>query len=41
MNPEEAWAEISTLGRLVEYRWWRPRFHWPFVKWATIEIDDE
>lgn len=40
MTPEEAFAEIEHMGRLVEYRWWKPRFHWPFVKWAVIEVDE-
>lgn len=36
MRPEEAWAEIATMGRYVEYRWWRPRF-WPGLRtWATV-----
>lgn len=40
MTADEAFAEIDTMGRLVEYRWWRLRFRWPFVKWAVIEVDD-
>jgi hypothetical protein len=38
-TPEQAWAEISVYGQLVDYRWWRPRYHWPFVRWA-IHTDD-
>lgn len=36
-TPEESWDEISTFGELVDYRWWRWRFRWPFVKWAVFE----
>lgn len=35
-TPEEAWVEISTMGRLVEYRWWKFWFRWPFVRWAIV-----
>lgn len=41
MTAEEAFAEMETMGRLVEYRWWRPRFHWPFVRWASVETQEE
>ena len=37
MTDEEAFAEIDLMGELVEYRWWRPRFHWPFVQWCVME----
>lgn len=40
MTPEDAFAEIVTLGELVEYRWWRPRFRWPLLRWAVIEVDE-
>lgn len=40
MTADEAWAEIATLGRLVEYRWWKPRFRWPWRKWAVVEVDE-
>lgn len=40
MTPEDAHEEIMTMGRLVEYRWWRPRFRWPFRRWAVMEVDD-
>lgn len=36
MGPEDAWVEIETMGRFVEYRWWRLRFRWPFVRWAVM-----
>lgn len=38
MTPEEAWLELSVMGRFVEYRWWRPRFRWPFRTWAVWEM---
>lgn len=38
-TPEQAFDEMETFGCLVDYRWWRPRFRWPFVRWANIEID--
>lgn len=41
MEPEDAWAEISTLGQLIEYRWWRLRFRWPFRKWAVVVIEPD
>ena len=37
-TPEDAWAEISVMGHLVGYRWWKPRF-WR-MRWATIVVDD-
>jgi len=39
MTAEEAWAELLVMGRFLEYRWWRLRFRWPFVRWAVIEED--
>jgi hypothetical protein len=39
MTPEEAFAEIETFGELVEYRWWRLRFRWPWRRWAVVEVD--
>lgn len=36
-DPEDAWMEILIYGRLIDYRWWRWRFRWPFVKWAVFE----
>ena len=41
MTTEEAHEEIKTMGRLVEYRPWRLRFRWPFVRWAVVtEVED-
>ena len=40
MTADEAFAEMDLMGELVEYRWWRPRFHWPLVKWAYQVVDD-
>lgn len=40
MEPEDAWDEIEAFGELVEYRWWRPRFRWPFRKWAVVVVDE-
>jgi hypothetical protein len=37
---EQVYLETKVFGRLVDYRWWRPRFHWPFLKWATIEVEE-
>lgn len=37
MTAEEAWAEIVTMGRLVECRWWH-RF--TRRSWAVIEVDE-
>jgi hypothetical protein len=28
-----------TFGELVEYRWWRLRFRWPWRRWAVVEVD--
>lgn len=41
MEPEDSWNEIQTTGQLVEYAWWKPRFHWPLVKWATVVDGDD
>lgn len=41
MDVEEAFAEIEVFGELVEYRWWRLRFHWPFVRWAYREVEED
>lgn len=40
MTPEQAFDEIETLGELIEYRWWKPRFHWPFRCWAVMEVEE-
>lgn len=40
MEADEAWAEIETFGHLVEYRWWKPRFRWPWRRWAVVEVDE-
>jgi hypothetical protein len=40
MTADEAWAEIAVFGYFPEYRWWRLRFHWPFVRWATRRVDE-
>lgn len=37
MTPEEAFAEIETMGQLVEHRWWNWRYRWPFRRWAVVE----
>lgn len=37
MSVDEAFDEIQTMGRFVEYRWWRFRFHWPFRQWAAVQ----
>lgn len=39
MTVEEAWFEYSHFGRLVEYRWWKPRFWRP--RWVTISVDPD
>jgi hypothetical protein len=36
---DQAYDEIEAMGCLVEYRWWRLRFRWPFVRWAVVEIE--
>jgi len=41
MTPDEAWAEIDLMGELVDYRWWRLRFRWPFVRWAWRHVVEE
>lgn len=41
MTPEDAFAEIDTYGQLLEYRWWKPRFHWPLRKWAVVTVEDD
>lgn len=41
MTPEEAFEEMEALGRFLEYRWWKPRFHWPLLKWAVIEYEED
>ncbi len=41
MSDDEAWAEIEVFGYLPEYRWWRLRFRWPFVRWAVREVEEE
>ena len=37
MDTWEAWAELEVFGYFPEYRWWRPRFRWPLVKWCVME----
>jgi len=37
MTVDEAWAEQEVMGKLVEYRWWKPRYHWPFVRWHVMK----
>ena len=37
MTDEQAWEELEAVGEFVEYRWWRLRFRWPFVRWAVRE----
>lgn len=41
MSTDDAFEEIQTFGRLVEYRWWRLRFRWPRRKWAVVVEEDE
>jgi len=41
MTPEEAWAELSVFQSFPEYRWWRLRFRWPFLRWAWLRVDEE
>lgn len=41
MTPEQAFEEIQLMGGLVEYRWWRLRFRWPFRKWAVFITEQE
>jgi len=37
MAVDEAWAEQEVMGKLVEYRWWKPRYRWPFVRWHVMK----
>jgi hypothetical protein len=41
MTADEAFAEIDVMGGLVEYRWWRLRFRWPFVRWGRRQVEEE
>ncbi len=41
MTADQAWDEIELLGELVEYRWWRLRFRWPFVRWAWRQTEED
>lgn len=41
MSVEESYEEIATMGRFVEYRWWKLRYRWPFVRWAVIDVIEE
>ena len=40
ITDEEAFAECELMGGFVEYRWWRLRFRWPFVKWCVWEVEE-
>lgn len=40
MEPDDAFEEIETFGQLVGFRWWKPRFRWPFRKWAVVSVED-
>lgn len=37
-TPDQAYDEIRVFGRLLDYRWWRWRFQWPFRQWAVVEV---
>jgi len=41
MDVWEAWAELEVFGCFPEYRWWRLRYRWPFVRWHVVREDDE
>lgn len=40
MTDEQAFAELDVFGYFPEYRWWRLRFRWPFVKWTYWIIEE-
>jgi hypothetical protein len=37
MDLWEAWAELEVFDYFPEYRWWRLRYRWPFVRWHVVE----
>ena len=39
MTAEDAFDELEIYGEFVEYRWWRPRFRWPWRRWAVMEVE--
>lgn len=32
---QQAWDEIETFGEFIEYRWWKPRYRWPLLRWGV------